>query len=85
MLHKASATSILRCVVIVGKGFYRFGVLLGLTPLSLIDVLHVIGGGFNIYGSFTFVWFASLGLFCLPRLWSLLFVSFSLAFLGAFF
>jgi hypothetical protein len=32
------------------------GVLLGLTPLFLVDVLHVIGGGFNIYGSLSSVW-----------------------------
>ncbi len=42
------------------EGFFKFQVLLGLIPLSLVDVLHVIGGGFNIYGSFTSVWFASL-------------------------
>jgi hypothetical protein len=29
-------------------GFFKLGVLLGLPPLSLIDMLHVIGGGFSI-------------------------------------
>jgi hypothetical protein len=36
-------------------------------------------------GSLSYVWFFSFGLFCLLRLRSLHFVSFSLPFLGAFF
>jgi hypothetical protein len=28
-------------------GFSRFGVLSGLPPLSLVDMLHAIGGGFG--------------------------------------
>ncbi len=48
-------------------------------------MLHVNGGGFSTYGSITSLWFTFWGLFCMPQLWSLPFVSFSLPFLGVFF
>jgi len=41
------ATSISRQVVIARKGSSRLGVLSGLPPLSLVDMLHAIVGGFN--------------------------------------
>ncbi len=56
-----------------------------LPPLSLIDMLHASGGDFHTW------WFPYLPVasmvwaVCLPELWSLPLVSFSLPFLGAFF
>ncbi len=46
-LQIAHAASISRWVVIVGEGSSRLGASLGLTPLSLVDMLHVTGGGFD--------------------------------------
>ncbi len=89
MLKKAQAASISMCAISVGKGPSKFGVLSSLLSLSLVDMLdmlHVTYGGFSTYGSITSLQLASLGLlFCLLQLWSLLFVYFSLPFLGAFF
>jgi len=65
--------------------FESFKSLSALHPLSLVDMLHATSGGFGTQ------WFPFLslprlfGVFCLPGLWSLHFVSFSLPFLGAFF
>jgi hypothetical protein len=39
--------SISKWVVIAKGGFSKFGVLLGLPPLSFIDMLHVTNGGFG--------------------------------------
>jgi hypothetical protein len=48
----------------VGEGSSRLGVLLSLPPLSLVDMLHTIGGGFGLLsGCFTFMWKASSWLF----------------------
>jgi hypothetical protein len=44
-------------------------------------MLHATGGGFSTYLHVACLFWAV----CLPGLWSLLFVSFSLPFLGAFF
>jgi hypothetical protein len=41
----------------IGEGSSRLGVLLGLPPLSLVDMLHAIGGGFCLLsGCLNFVW-----------------------------
>jgi hypothetical protein len=37
----------LRQVVIAKEGSSKIGVLWGLSPLFLIDMVHVIGGGFG--------------------------------------
>ncbi len=67
------------------EGFSKLRVLWDLPPLSLVDMLYVTGGSFSTYGSITSLWYTSLGLFCLPQLWSLLFDIFSFPFLGAFY
>jgi hypothetical protein len=46
-LQKAQATSILRWSVIAKKGYSWLGVLWGLCPLSLVDMLHVTNGSFG--------------------------------------
>jgi len=46
-LQKTQATSILRWALIARKGYSRLGVLLGLCPLSLVDMLHVTNGSFS--------------------------------------
>jgi hypothetical protein len=46
-LQRAQAPSILRQIVIVREGSSKLGVLLDLSPLSLVDLFHVIGGRFN--------------------------------------
>jgi hypothetical protein len=46
-LQIAHATSILKWAVIIGEGSLKLGVLLGLHPLSLVDMLHVIGESFG--------------------------------------
>jgi hypothetical protein len=49
-LQRAHAASILRWDVIVREGSSKHGASLGLTPLSFVDMLHAIGGGFDTYG-----------------------------------
>jgi hypothetical protein len=46
-LSRTQATSISRWVVTTGEGSSRLGVLSGLTPLSLVDMLQATNGGFN--------------------------------------
>jgi hypothetical protein len=41
------AATILRWALAAEEGSSRLGVLWGLPPLSLVDMLHVIGGGFG--------------------------------------
>ncbi len=54
-------------------------------PLSLVDMLHTIGGGFNS-SWFPFLLVGCLfWAVCLPRLWYKPLMSFSLPFLGAFY
>jgi hypothetical protein len=40
-------TSISRRAVVAWEGFSKLGVIWGLSPLPLVDLLHVTGGGFN--------------------------------------
>jgi hypothetical protein len=47
VLYKAHATSILRRTITIREGSFKQGILSGLHPLSLIDLLHVIRGGFG--------------------------------------
>jgi hypothetical protein len=46
-LQKAQATSILRRFVIAKKGYSWLGVLSGLCPLSLVDMLHMTNESFG--------------------------------------
>jgi hypothetical protein len=41
-------TSNLKQHVTIKESIFRLGVLSGLPPLSLINMLHVIGGGFGV-------------------------------------
>jgi hypothetical protein len=83
-LQRANVDSISRWVVIVGEDSSRLGALLGLTSLSLVDMLHVTSEGFKI--SLPMCGSPLWGLFCLPG-WTLVLALcfFSLPFLGAFF
>ncbi len=73
-LSRTHATSISRWVVTTSEGSSRLGVLSDLAPLSLVDMLQAIDGGFG--GGFNTQWFPCLlvaHLFwavCLPGLWS---------------
>jgi hypothetical protein len=46
-LQRAQATSISRHIVIVREASSKLGVLLDLSPLSLVDLFHVTGGRFS--------------------------------------
>ncbi len=46
-LQRAQAASISRHIVIVRKASSKLGVLLNLSPLSLVDLFHVTGGRFG--------------------------------------
>ncbi len=46
-LQRTQVVSILNWAITVREGF-RLGILWGLPPLSLIDMFHASGGGFNI-------------------------------------
>ncbi len=46
-LQRAQAASISRHAITAGEGSFRLGVLSGLPPLSLVDMLPVTGGGFG--------------------------------------
>jgi hypothetical protein len=48
VLQHAHAISILRCVVVVGEGLFRLNILSNCPPLSLFDMLLMIGGGSGI-------------------------------------
>jgi hypothetical protein len=47
VLQKAQIAFISKQVVIAGEGSFTLGVLLSLHPLSLVDMLHAIGGRFG--------------------------------------
>jgi hypothetical protein len=47
-LQRVQAGSILNWAITVREGFFRLGTLWGLPPLSLIDMLYVNRGDFNI-------------------------------------
>jgi hypothetical protein len=46
-LQRAQVASILRWVLIAGKGCSKLGVLSGLPTLSLVNMFHVTNGGFG--------------------------------------
>jgi hypothetical protein len=46
-LQRVQAAAILRWTVIAGEGSFRLGLLSGLPPLSLVDMLHATGGSFD--------------------------------------
>jgi hypothetical protein len=46
-LQRAQATSISRHIFIVREASSKLGVLLDLSPLSLVDLFHVTGGRFS--------------------------------------
>jgi hypothetical protein len=46
-LQKTQVTTISKQAFTIGEGFSRLGVLLGLLPFSLIDMLHANGERFN--------------------------------------
>jgi hypothetical protein len=47
VLQKTQIISISKWAVNVGEGSSRFGVLLSLCPLSLVDMLHATSGRFG--------------------------------------
>jgi len=49
VLQKMQVASILRRHDTIGEGFFRLEILLGLLPLSLVDMLHVINGSFGTW------------------------------------
>ncbi len=46
-LQRVQATYLSKWVVIAGEGSSRLGVLLGLPPFFLINMLHATSGGFS--------------------------------------
>jgi hypothetical protein len=46
-LIRAQAASISRQAVTAGEGSFRLGILSGLSPFSLVYMLHGTGGGFG--------------------------------------
>jgi len=59
----AHVASILKRVVISREGSFKLEGLFGFRHLSLVDMLHAIGGSFNIYGSLASMCHTSFGLF----------------------
>jgi hypothetical protein len=53
VLWRVKIASISRWVIIAREGFSRLGVLSSLPPLSLVNMLHMIGGGLVLNGSFS--------------------------------
>jgi hypothetical protein len=51
-LQYAHVISILKCVVIIGEGSSKLGILLGGPPLSLFDMLFATRGGLGTCCSF---------------------------------
>jgi hypothetical protein len=49
VLQHAHAVFILKCVIVVGEGFFRLGVLSRGPPLSLFDMFLTIGGGSFVF------------------------------------
>ncbi len=47
IFQRAQAASISRSAVPAGEGSSKLGVILGLSHLSLVDMLHASGGGFS--------------------------------------
>jgi len=73
----------LKRFVTTREGSSKLGVLPSLPPLSIVGMLHVTSEVSIFSVSISSMWLTFLELFCLLRLWSLHFVSFSFPFLGA--
>ncbi len=47
-LQRAKVISILKCAIAIGEGYSKLGVLSGVPPLCLSDMLLVIEGGWEL-------------------------------------